>query len=369
MSATPSEVLTCRPRHTPNEDMGRYSSKQSPGHAQRRASWADLSTSTTKSSGIIPYLQLIRLDRPKGFFYFWFPHIFGSILGAIVLKQPLEQLVQVNGILIIGTFFLRSATCAWNDIVDAPFDRQVTRTKNRPMARGAIDTNPALLYTAVLSTFAFAVLAWLPPVCTIYAIPAIVGWFVYPLSKRVTNYPQVVLGFPMAWGIFMGAAAVGADPLQIHGRYWFPSSHTSSDGTQLPLDARNVFLYFYAANFAWTLCYEIIYSFQDVRDDVDAGVLNIALLLGKRGAKPFLVVAAAVVVSGFAHVGELMHAGWFYYYGCVIAAAIILATKIFSVDLSNPQNCSWWFSNGGIITGTAITAGLFLEYLDRRVYY
>ena len=312
---------------------------------------------------LIPYLELIRLDRPKGVFLFWFPHIYGSFLAAILLQQPARRLLYANVILAVGTFFMRSANCAWNDIVDAPFDRQVARTRNRPMARGALSTKSALLYTVVLSLVAWRTLAWLPSVCTLYAVPAVFGWLFYPLSKRVTNYPQVVLGFPMAWGIFMGAGALGADPLGLSNSRWRDMS--AKEEIKLSPVARSALLYFYAANFAWTLCYETIYSFQDVKDDVHAGVLNLALLLGERRAKPFLTLLAMMVVGNLAWVGILVHAGWLYYTGSVLGVALVLWNKIARVDLSNPASCGWWFSNGGIITGTIIATGLLSEYLAR----
>ena len=81
---------------------------------------------------------------------------------------------------------MRGATCTWNDTVDAPFDRLVPRTKNRPVARGAVSPTAAHIFTAVQSIISLGILTLLPPVSFIYAIPAIVGWMLYPLAKRVT---------------------------------------------------------------------------------------------------------------------------------------------------------------------------------------
>lgn len=315
------------------------------------------------SSRFIPYLQLIRADRPMGIFYFWFPHVYGTLLAGILLQTTFKEFIQANLIVLIGTILLRSATCAWNDIVDAPFDRLVTRTMNRPMARGAISVTPALLYTVVLAVLAVAVLRFIPAVCSIYAIPAFVGWFIYPLSKRITYYPQVILGFPMSWGVFMGAGAMGADPLKIYSSR--VSRIASFGGQPLNASATRAVIIFYAANFAWTLCYEIIYSFQDVQDDVKAGVLNIALLLGCRGARIFLTFAATVVVVLLELGGKYISAGPVYYTFCVFGVSTTLGIKIFSVNLSDPKNCAWWFKNGGVLTGTTILSGLLSEYLRK----
>lgn len=302
----------------------------------------------------LPYAQLMRLDRPNGFWYFYLPHLFGSLHAATQLRAPAVSLLRANLILLIGTLVMRGATCTWNDTVDAPFDRLVARTRNRPVARGAITTLAAHTFTAFQSLLGLSILTLLPPVGFVYALPAIVGWALYPLAKRVTYYPQVVLGFPMAWGVFMGSAAMGADPLQ-----WSGTATASDNEPWL----RSSVGALYAANVLWTLLYEIIYSHQDAADDVKAGVKNIVLLYRGR-TKPLLVKLAVGQVLMLAGAGFLGEAGTMYWLCTVVGAAATLVVILVSVRLDVPEDCAWWFKVGCCgFTGGAMTAGLLGDYL------
>ena len=303
----------------------------------------------------VPYAQLMRLDRPNGFWYFYLPHLFGSLHAGTHLAVPARSLLYINLILLVGTLIMRGATCTWNDTVDAPFDRLVPRCKNRPVARGAVSPTSAHIFTAVQSVISLGILTLLPPVSFIYAIPAIVGWALYPLAKQVTDYPQVVLGFPMAWGIFMGSVAIGADPLQI------TSDTTSASSPQQRYTLSTWALY--TANVFWTLFYEIIYSHQDAAHDANAGVENIVLLYDGK-TKPLLVKLALGQVLLLASVGWLSQAGWVYWIATVCGSAATLMVILMNVKLDVPESCGWWFKVGCCgFTGTTMAAGLLGEYL------
>lgn len=307
-----------------------------------------------------PYLQLMRLDRPKPSIYFYLPHLVGSLQASILLQTSVRQFVQANIYLLAGTFFLRGSTCTWNDIVDVEFDKCVERTRHRALARGAISLRAASVLMIVQAVCAAGLLSFMPSACTVYALPGVAGWFLYPLAKRVTNYPQVVLGFPMAWGVFMGAAAVGAEPLRIHSSSFdilrgMSNSPMQSKSTQ-------AILYVYCANALWTLCYETVYSYQDIRDDAAAGVKNIALLLRDRAKVFLMLISAAEIVCLYA-AGKLMNTSWLYMTFAVVLKALLLLVKIVWVDLTKPADCRWWFMNGGYIIGGTLVAGLALEYM------
>ena len=296
----------------------------------------------------------MRLDRPNGFWYFYLPHLFGSLHAATQLQVPARSFLCVNLILLIGTLVMRGATCTWNDTVDAPFDRLVARTRDRPVARGAVSAFAAHTFTALQSCLSLAILKLLPPLCFVYALPAVIGWALYPFAKRVTFYPQVVLGFPMAWGIFMGNAAMGADPLAF-------SSTTSASKSEPKLRLSVGALY--AANIFWTLLYEIIYSHQDAADDAKAGVKNIVLLYHGR-TKPLLVKLAVGQVLMLASAGYLSEAGLLYWWCTVFGTTATLVVILVSVRLDVPENCAWWFKVGCCgYTGGAMTAGLLGNYV------
>ena len=302
----------------------------------------------------LPLVELMRLDRPNGFWYFYLPHLYGTLHAATHLGSSSAFLFQMNMVLVLGTIVMRGATCTWNDTIDAPLDRLVPRTRNRPIARGAISPFSAHLFTVLQSLLSLAILTLLPPISFAYALPAIIGWALYPLAKRVINYPQVVLGFPMAWGVFMGSAAMGADPLHLS------RTHSRSSTSVEP---RASICALYAANVLWTLLYEIIYSHQDAAHDVKAGVKSIVILY--RGqTKPLLVKLAVGQVLLLAGAGWLGEVGLCYWVLAVFGAASTLATIVSRVKLNEPDNCAWWFKFGCCgFTGGAMAAGMLGEYL------
>ena len=295
----------------------------------------------------------MRLDRPNGIWYFYLPHLFGTLHAARHLRAPMTSFLTTNLILFIGTLLMRGATCTWNDTVDAPFDRQVARTRNRPVARRAVSTLAAHTFTGIQSVLSLAILTTLPQVCFIYAVPAIVGWVLYPLAKRVTYYPQVVLGFPMAWGVFMGSAAMGADPLNFSNA-GFGLLEMKSTGSICAL---------YAGNVVWTLLYETIYSHQDAAEDTKAGVKNIVLLY-QGHTMPLLVKLAVGQVLMLAAAGYLGEAGLLYWACTVVGAASTLVLILSRVKLDVPEDCAWWFKVGCCgFTGGIMTTGLLGDYM------
>lgn len=302
----------------------------------------------------VPLVELMRLDRPNGFWYFYLPHLYGTLHAATHLGSSAISLLQTNLVLIVGTIVMRGATCTWNDTLDAPFDRLVPRTRNRPVARGAISPSSAHLFTVLQSLLSLAILKLLPPLCFAYALPAMIGWALYPLAKRVTYYPQVVLGFPMAWGVFMGSASMGADPLNLTST----ATHSNTGvGPRASLYA------LYAANVLWTLLYEIIYSHQDAAHDSKAGVKNIVVLYDGE-TKPLLVKLAVGQVLLLAGAGWLGQLGVYYWAFAVFGAASTLAAIIARVKLNVPNNCAWWFKVGCCgFTGGAMAAGMLGGYV------
>ncbi|KAI3333206.1 UbiA prenyltransferase family [Ustulina deusta] len=307
---------------------------------------------------VVPYLQLMRLDRPNGYWYFWYPH---------------------------AVLVMRGATCTWNDTVDIDFDRKVSRCRNRPLPRGAISITRASIFIAAQTLASVATLMLLPHLCMIYAVPAAVGWFFYPLAKRVTYYPQVVLGFPMAWGVYMGAASMGADPSHLA-----PLLDTVVRGGSVESLGASPILAalqevrvdwpitaFYAANVVWTLLYELVYSHQDAAEDTAAGVKNLVLLYADPGAAtpeqrfgtmPLLCRLAIAQVLFFAAAGTL--AGFSFGYSAVGIAgtAAALATMLSCVRLEEPESCAWWFKVGNAqYAGRAMAVGLVAEYAGRVI--
>ncbi|KAI9711981.1 MAG: hypothetical protein M1820_001689 [Bogoriella megaspora] len=331
---------------------------------------------------VLPYLELMRLDRPNGYWYFWFPHVCGTLLASIQYQMHPLNVLSSNLLLLWGVLIMRGATCTWNDTCDADYDRQVSRCRHRPIARGAVSITQASIFTLAQTALCIGTLTVMPPLCALYSIPAVVGWFAYPLAKRVTYYPQVVLGFPMAWGVYMGAAAVGADPLHLKPLHdtirslLLGSPDASADQfrsalVQIAPDPATTALYM--GNVLWTLCYELVYSHQDAAEDAAAGVKNLILLYYNRdpdalpserfGTKPLFAKIAACIVLLLAMTGYLgqLDLIWeiFGVAGCAIGLGIMIAT----VKLEDPGSCAWWFKVGNAkYVGGAMVGGLVGAY-------
>ncbi|KAG6358125.1 hypothetical protein INS49_014009 [Diaporthe citri] len=161
----------------------------------------------------IPYVQLTRLSPPAGVCLVLFPHLFG-LFHAFILRPspPPGEILRAGVLLTIGSFFLSNAIHGWNDLIDAPIDALVTRTKDRPIVRGAVSKRGALLFTLSQVLLAAVVLLALPRVVAVAAAPSIVANFYYPWSKLHTHAAQLVLGISLGWGVNVGTAAMGVVP-------------------------------------------------------------------------------------------------------------------------------------------------------------
>lgn len=298
-----------------------------------------------------PYAELMRLDKPAGFYAFYFPYVIGTSYAACLPQIPpdFQHLIRLLTVFLIGSVILRGVACAWNDTMDQDYDRKVARCRQRPVARGAISTSRALGFTAALALAGLVPLfvATLPTACAFHALAVVVLFTLYPFAKRVTYYPQVVLGFPFAWAIPLACAALGLDPFEIDG--YFAAAPTVA---------------LMGANVLWTMIYDTIYAHQDIEDDVKAGVLSMAV----RFAETTKLLAT---VLGTAQVLLLLLTGWLaqlrlvYFVVACGGAAIALAIMIVRVDLKDPASCAWWFENGFWFVGGSVAAGFFMTYLER----
>ncbi|KAK8093959.1 4-hydroxybenzoate polyprenyltransferase- mitochondrial [Apiospora hydei] len=258
----------------------------------------------------VPYAELVRLDKPAGTYYLFFPCMFSTLLAA-PMADPVTSPLTVIGttaLFFSGALIMRGAGCSINDLWDRNLDPQVARTRLRPIARGAITPFKALTFTGVQLLAGLGILLQFPWSCFWYATPSLLFVASYPLAKRVTYYPQFVLGLTFSWGAMMGFPALGVDLLA-------NSAALTAAG------------FLYASNVAWTVLYDMIYAHMDIRDDAKAGIKSIAL---KHDAETKQVLSGLAVVQ---------------------------------VNLKNVKDCWWWFVNGCWITGGAITAGMCVDYL------
>ncbi|KAI1358827.1 4-hydroxybenzoate polyprenyl transferase family protein [Xylaria arbuscula] len=295
----------------------------------------------------VPYAELMRLDKPAGTIYLFFPCLFSTLLAA-PLTTPVASPLSVLGtsaLFFSGALIMRSAGCSINDLWDRNLDPKVTRTRLRPIARGALTPFRAFAFTGVQLLAGLGILLQFPFVCLFYGIPSLLFVATYPLAKRVTYYPQFVLGLTFSWGAMMGFPALGVDLL-------------AADAGAVRAAAALL----YASNVAWTVLYDMIYAHMDIRDDAKAGIKSIAL---KHDAdtKKVLTGLAVVQIGLLAGAGIATGAGPAFFIGSCGGAAVTLGYMIKKVNLKNVKDCWWWFVNGCWITGGAISFGLGADYL------
>ncbi|PWY63527.1 4-hydroxybenzoate polyprenyl transferase [Aspergillus eucalypticola CBS 122712] len=294
----------------------------------------------------IPYAELLRLDKPTGTYYLFFPCAYSTLLAASIAPSVSAwDVVGTTGLFFAGALIMRGAGCAINDLWDRNLDPHVERTKFRPIARGAIPPGKAVLFTGTQLLAGLGVLLQFPYQCLWYGIPSLLLVTMYPLAKRITYYPQAVLGLTFSWGAIMGFPALGIDLL-----------HNSA--------ALETAAALYASCVTWTVLYDMIYAHMDIKDDVAAGIKSIALR-HEKNTKAVLSALAAVQVPLLAAAGVAAGSGPIFFIGSCGSAAVTLGLMIWKVQLKNVQNCWWWFKNGCLLTGGGITLGMFLDYVAK----
>ncbi|KAG0652991.1 4-hydroxybenzoate [Hyphodiscus hymeniophilus] len=297
----------------------------------------------------VPYAELVRIDKPTGAYYLYFPCLFSTLLAA-PLAHPIASPLSVVGTSLLffsGALIMRGAGCTINDLWDRNLDPHVARTRLRPIARGAISPFKALTFTGAQLLTGLAILLQFPTQCLFYGIPSLLLVATYPLAKRVTYYPQFVLGLTFSWGAIMGFPALGVDLLQ-------NTAALTTAG------------FLYASNVAWTVLYDMIYAHMDIKDDAKAGIKSIALRHDAQ-TKQVLTGLAVTQIGLLAAAGVAAGAGPVFFVGSCGGAAVTLAIMIKRVNLKSVKDCWWWFVNGCLLTGGVISAGLAGDYVVKYI--
>jgi 4-hydroxybenzoate polyprenyltransferase len=289
----------------------------------------------------IPYVQLARLSPPVGLFLIYLPHVLGIILAAILQRSTIFHVLRISGLILGWSFFFSNAAHGWNDIVDLPIDKMVTRTRKRPIPRGAISRQAAFVFVVSQAIGAGASLMTLPPKTTLYTVPNILTTIYYPYAKQHTNFAQVILGFCLAWGVLSGTEAMGLDPL-------FETNMSP--------------LFLFLACVLWTILYDTIYAHQDVEDDVRIGIKSTAVLFSGH-AKPFLCLVLGSMLVSLVACGRIAGLGHLYYSITVGGTAISMSAIIANVDLKSSSSCWSAFRYGFWFTGASLVGGLLSEYV------
>ncbi len=288
------------------------------------ASWID----TMAPTGLRPFLRLARLDRPIGTWLLLFP-----CWWSITLASPGRPDFWLLGLFALGAVVMRGAGCTVNDMADRNFDARVARTAIRPLPSGEVTLFRAGLFLALQLLIGLTVLIQLNSFTIAMGIASLGLVAIYPFAKRVTYWPQAVLGLTFNWGALLGWAAVRGQ-----------------------LDPPAVLLY--AAGFFWTLGYDTIYAHQDKDDDMVIGVKSLALHLGD-ATRPWLFAFYSLTVALMAAAGWLAELSWPFYV-LLIGAAGHLFWQAVSVDIDDMKDCLNKFRSNrhlGWVVLVAILAG------------
>jgi 4-hydroxybenzoate polyprenyltransferase len=258
-----------------------------------------------------PYLRLCRLDRPIGSWLLLMPCWWSAALAAGVIGK-VGRLPLILALFFIGAFVMRGAGCTWNDITDRDLDARVERTRSRPIPAGQVSVPGAAVFLVAQALIGLAVLLQFNRFAILTGIASLVIVAVYPFMKRITWWPQIVLGLAFSWGALMGFAV-----------------------TLGRLDAAALALY--AGSIAWVIGYDTIYAHQDAEDDALIGIKSTALLFGAR-TRPALMVFYAMAVALIGVALALAGAGLVAWIG-LAAFAAHLVWQIARLEISDPALC------------------------------
>ncbi|XP_029365772.1 4-hydroxybenzoate polyprenyltransferase, mitochondrial [Echeneis naucrates] len=278
-----------------------------------------------------PYLRLMRLDKPIGTWLLYLPCTWSIALAADPGCLPDLGMLTLFG---TGALLMRGAGCTINDMWDKDFDKKVSRTATRPIASGEISRMQALVFLGGQLSLALGVLLCLNYYSIALGAASLSLVITYPLMKRITYWPQFVLGLTFNWGALLGWSAVKG----------------SCDWSVcLPL---------YFAGVMWTLIYDTIYAHQDKDDDIKVGVKSTALRFQEQ-TKPWLSGFTVAMMSGLA-VSGLSAEQTLPYYAVLTTVAIHLMHQIHTLDINKPEDCWKKFvsnRNLGLLLFLGIVAG------------
>ena len=225
------------------------------------------------------FIELVRLKKPIGFMLLFWPCSWGLTI-AYDFNQDLEKYFWFLLLFLVGAILMRSAGCIINDIVDSDFDKKVERTKNRPIASGKISKIKAFTYAMILCGIAFLVLIQFNKFTILMALLSMPLAFTYPLMKRFTYWPQLFLGITFNYGLMLAWISI------------------TNEISIIPV-------IFYLGAIFWTLGYDTIYGFQDIKDDEIIGVKSASIKF-KNEPKKILFFSYFFFVTSLLFMGILM---------------------------------------------------------------
>ena len=267
------------------------------------------------------FIDLVRLKKPIGYMLLFWPCSWGLTL-AYDFSSNLNNYFFYLLLFFLGAVLMRSAGCIVNDILDKEFDKKVFRTKDRPIASGQISVKIGITYVFVLCFCALLVLLNFNTITILLALGSMPLAFTYPLMKRVTYWPQLFLGITFNYGLLLGWTSVSEN-----------------------LDV--IPILFYLGAIFWTLGYDTIYGFQDIKDDEIIGLKSTSIKFKKKPFN-FLLSCYLILFLMIITLGILENFNVFYYAFSLIIGYHLFLYQLKSVDLDNPMSCLKVFKSNNL---------------------
>ena len=282
------------------------------------------------------FIDLTRLQKPIGFMLLFWPCVWGLTL-AYDFSTNLKNYFIYLILFFLGSVLMRSAGCIVNDILDREFDARVYRTKNRPIASGKISVKLALFYSFALCFLALLVLLNFNLFTIILALGSMPLAFTYPLMKRFTYWPQLFLGITFNYGLILGWTA-------IYGQ----------------IDLVPILFYFGAI--FWTLGYDTIYGYQDIKDDEIIGLKSTSIKF-KGHAKRFLFICYSFLIILFVLGGYLMKFHYIYFILIFFPAIQLFFYQMKIFNPKNPSSCLKAFQSNNFFGAIVLLNILIIKNL------
>jgi len=258
------------------------------------------------------FIELTRLKKPIGYMLLFWPCSWGLTI-VYDFNEDLNNYFFYLILFFLGSVFMRSAGCIVNDILDRKFDKKVFRTKDRPIASGKVSVLLGLFYTALLCLFALSVLLNFNNFTIILALASMPLAFTYPLMKRFTYWPQLFLGVTFNYGLILG---------------W----------TSINESISLVSLVFYIGAIFWTLGYDTIYGYQDIKDDEIIGLKSTSIKF-KNNPYMFLYLCYSIFFSSLSFVGFLMNFNILYFLCLLFLSFQIFYLQVKKLNVENSLSC------------------------------
>ena len=280
------------------------------------------------------FIELTRLKKPIGYMLLFWPCTWGLTLAYDFKGEKTIYIFYII-LFLLGSILMRSAGCIVNDLVDKNFDKKVHRTRNRPIASGRVSTLKAISYTIFLCMLALSVLIQFNIYTIFLALFSMPLAFIYPLMKRYTYWPQLFLGVTFNYGILLGWSAI------------YQSINVAP-------------LILYVGSIFWTLGYDTIYGFQDIKDDEIIGLKSTSIKF-KSTPYIFLKFSYAVFIISLLMVGFTNNLDLIYYF-CLIIVVILFYNQVMKLNFKNSTSCLLAFKANNAI-GFVVLISLILGKL------